>query len=379
MRLIFFSALRYEAVIGGRTRALAEALSSAHDVHFVEKPGWRRPDPRPYARRVGSVTVHHLPPCPLKWPRADSWLGALWLGGVRRYLARALGAAGHAVVSTPFWQAVLDRLAFASVSYDCLDHVAIHSPPGCRPAVEAAEAGLLARADRVFAVSTPLCARLKARTPRPVHLLVNGCPEAWFVRPLRESPVPTAGFLGALYEWVDYPLLEKVAAGLTDVKFRLVGPVRNRADLRRLRRLPNVELRPPVPFERAAETIESFSLGLVPFVRDEVGAYCNPLKMYEVLALGRPVLSTIPAEPGLPVTYAEDFESFQSGVRRLLAGRPDAAALRNSVRRFSWRNLAESLAEIVAQADPPRNADAEGRHGAAAEPGTPKARGPNLP
>jgi hypothetical protein len=130
------------------------------------------------------------------------------------------------------------------------------------------------------------------------------------------SEAPCAGYLGAIAPWLDFDLIERVAAARPGWRVRLVGPVLPgvAAQVERLRAIPNVRVEEPVAYERVPEVVHDFTVGLIPFRCDNLTRAVNPNKMYEYLAMGVPVVATrfsteVERYPGL-VTAAADAPEF---------------------------------------------------------------------
>lgn len=336
MKIVFFSGVGYDSVIGGRTVRLARGLSVEHEVHFVEMPSLRR-------WRIGSekrdgVTVHTL------LPRSTR----MFFRRNADRLEREIGLSdAHLIVSHPAWYPFVSALKPASLSYDCLDHVSIHSPRGGDNGLLAGyEKALLEKADHVFAVSPELLRRMECRSK--CRLLPNAAPDRFrdLALPLPEPP-PVIGFHGALYEWIDYALLEEIAEAFPGCVLRLAGDVRDRRALKRLKTFPNVELLPAFRFGELPGIVGGFTVGIIPFIDDVVAKCSDPLKSYEYLALGRGVVSTVDA--GLP---AEVFRhaprrEFVAELRRLLDRPPAADSCRAAAAGRFWSDRCAALVEIL--------------------------------
>lgn len=347
MNFVFFAAVAYDSPLGGRTRQLADILSCRHQVHFIEMPSLRRPMLRHAVRRENGVWIHHLPPLPGGWRMAGTSGEKLWITYAAAMLRQTLPPDFFAVVSNPFWEALTERLESACLIYDCLDHCSIHTKSCYAPAVAEREQHLAARSELILAVSRKLTEFWQARYPQKTFFLPNGCPDSWLEMERRQPLRPLAGFLGALYEWIDYSLLEQVVEALPEVPFEFTGPVRDRKSIAALRQMTNVEFRTAVPFCRAAEVMSRYSVGLIPFRDDPVAEYSNPLKMYEYLALGIPVVSTLPGEASLPVHVAVGAADFIRQVQRQLESPPPAEEMKRAVVSRTWNCIATDLERIL--------------------------------
>ncbi len=241
---------------------------------------------------------------------------------------------------------LFERFDAPAVLYDVLDDLSIYDadevgvPRGAR--VSAHHPEVIAAAD-IVTVSTPVLAD-RHRSERPDLLLVpNGVDLARF-RPAsggRRHDRPVVGYHGAIAAWFDFDLYEEVAAAMPDVWFRIVGPVdprvRDRAD--HLARLDNVELLPPLSPDAIPDLVASFDAGTVPFVVDHMTVAVSPLKMYEYMAAGVPVVATpLPACVSTPgVRIGEGAARFAEALRAALATPPaKRTELRAAAEEASW-------------------------------------------
>ncbi|MBM3288013.1 MAG: glycosyltransferase family 1 protein [Candidatus Eisenbacteria bacterium] len=224
----------------------------------------------------------------------------------------------------------------------------------------------IASADLVLATSTALVEAYAARTRSGnISLVPNGVRGDWIDRvpgaapaPVRDLPHPRIGFVGALFSYLDYPLMHAAARAFPEGSLALVGPVRDAAAVERLRREPNVRIVGPVPQASVPDFIASFDVCLAPFRPGPIRRAVDPLKIYEYLALGRPVVAT-PLESllGGPIAeqikFAEGPEEFVAAIRRALEDDDPQtrAARREAVRPFAWEALADRVERIVEEAE----------------------------
>jgi len=179
-----------------------------------------------------------------------------------------------------------------------------------RASVERSERTLLQAADLVIVTSASLLERKRAYNAN-THWVPNGVDYEAFAseRDLEPPadvaalPKPIIGYVGAINEKLDYDLLRRVAETFPFGSLILVGPVDLRLDfagLRKLEELPNVHLLGAKPVAEVACYMRACQVCLMPYKLNEWTAHINPLKLYEYLAAGKPVVSTaIPAVRGL--------------------------------------------------------------------------------
>jgi glycosyltransferase involved in cell wall biosynthesis len=234
---------------------------------------------------------------PLTLPAPRSRLARAAAAAVlRRQIAGAQRAAGideHiAWVSLPTAVDVLPLSGTRAVVYYCGDDFGALAGVD-HDTVLAREAELVARADLIVAASEALASRFPADRTR---CLPHGVDFARFSTPaprsglLPDAAVPVAGFYGTIADWLDIALISGAARALPDWQFVLVGEVRT--DVGDLARLGNVRWTGPLPHRDLPALSQHWTASLLPFHRDAQIAACNPLKLREYLAAGRPVVST---------------------------------------------------------------------------------------
>ena len=245
-------------------------------------------------------------------------------------------------------QTLIDRFTDTVVVYDLLDDLAIYEPNEEGLPVERTvkhhHRPLVEEADVVLA-SNPVLADRHRSEREDLLLVENGVdldrftPEGTVAGSLPEGRI--VGYHGAVAPWFDFDLFTAVADLRPELKFVLVGPidpeVEDRAD--KLTRLPNVTLLPAQSSEKIAEFVRGFSVGILPFVIDEMTEAVTPLKMYEYLACGVPMVATpLPAclrEEA--VQTAQDPASFAARIdEALLLTAAERQDLRNHARAASW-------------------------------------------
>jgi glycosyltransferase involved in cell wall biosynthesis len=169
---------------------------------------------------------------------------------------------------------------------------------------------------------------------------------------LAQIPRPILGFVGTLFAFLDFELLEAVARRHADKSMVLVGPIEAHAAeaVARLVALPNVHHVGSQPQAAIPAFVREFAVCLNPFVRGRVADSVSPLKVYEYLAAGRPVISSPMKalqmeEAGRVVAFGEDAAQFAAEVDRCLSPEVQQAdqARRAAVAGYSWDALFERV------------------------------------
>ncbi len=343
-----------------------------HRVLYVEPPsppfvrsGGRehlRPALRPEPRRLRpDLDLYLLPsvlalPFGARHPLPFAVNRVLAQQAVRRAMRR-LGARDALVWTYLPWEPAL--LPRRWLVYDCVDQHAAY--PGVNgPMLARSEERLLRRVDLLL-VSAEGLLREKAPLARRSLYVPNGVDSRLFARglerplPLLDAvPRPRVGFVGSLYGWIDVSLLEGLARLRPQWSLVLVGPTNQ--DLSRLLALPNVHYFGPRPRDEVPAWVARFDAAVNPFRAGELARHVNPLKVWEYLAAGVPVVSTDMPEVrrlGDLVYLAEGPDGFVACLERALAeGRlPErVAARREAARRHDWAVLFERALAAVREA-----------------------------
>jgi len=258
-------------------------------------------------------------------------------------------------VYDPIASAVTRHHRARLIVYDCVDRHAAYG--GHRRLMDPLESELLRRADVVFVTARGLVSHCEGRA-REVHFVSNGFDEDLFAtsRPvppdLQAIPPPRLGFIGGLAHWLDVDLMVTVARARPDWSLVLVGPM---ADVKGvLPRAVNVHWLGPRPRDAVPAYIGGFDLGLVPFKNTPLTHTVNPLKAYEYLAAGIPVVSTrMPELDQLPIIrQAASPEAFIAAVEEGLAegnGEPARQRRREAAAPFSLQRGFDSMCRILAE------------------------------
>jgi glycosyltransferase involved in cell wall biosynthesis len=226
--------------------------------------------------------------------RMANRLGQRLLAPVIRRDLRRLGFQRPVVIAgLPHAVDALPRLARGCLVYHCSDDFsAVRGFPRTLPALEAE---LCSRADLVIATSVTLAEERRLYNPN-THWVSNGADVAHFGRPaepaaeLRALKRPLVGFVGGLSQWVDLEVVAFLARERPRWTFVLIGPLGIPTDA--VTELANVRLFGPRPYEVLPSYLAGMDVGLIPFRDEPVTYHADPIKAYEYLAAGLPVVST---------------------------------------------------------------------------------------
>jgi glycosyltransferase involved in cell wall biosynthesis len=306
---------------------LMSRLARENRVLFVESLGLRRPqlagrDLKRIWRRLRAGLrgprevdgLHVLSPLvlPLHSNSIVRALNARLLGMLVRRATRRLSLSKPILWAyVPQAESLLDALDPELVVYHCVDDIA--AQPGIDAAdFREAERRFAARADLVLASAPSLAERLRAISTNVLYA-PNVADTDLFSQALRDGPVdpavaaleqPRIVFTGAIVTTkLDVPLIVQLARARPRWSFALVGPIGvgdPRADVSALRDEPNIHLLGGRSYQELPSVLRAANVGFIPYARNELTGSIFPMKVYEYLAAGLPVVATpLPALAGV--------------------------------------------------------------------------------
>jgi glycosyltransferase involved in cell wall biosynthesis len=230
--------------------------------------------------------------------------------------------------------------------------------------IERAQRDMAAGADLAWAVSAPLVERLRAIRGDVIETS-NGVDFAAFTAaPPAGGPAgfvgigrPRAGIIGNLNDRMNWDWLAALARERPALQVVVVGPVYmagpdTHAGIERLRAYANAHVLGAVEASEIAPVVHAFDVGLIPYRLFDVTESVNPLKAYQYLAAGKPVVaSRIPALAKLSdlVSLCDDEAGFVAAVDRALKDDAPAARERRRARAMenSWERVADARIEAA--------------------------------
>jgi GT2 family glycosyltransferase/glycosyltransferase involved in cell wall biosynthesis len=219
------------------------------------------------------------------------------------------------VVHIAYWSPVARSLRAMHgwrIQYDCMDDW--DGFPNIGEQLLSEEQSLIAQADLVTVSAALLYQKWSAHNPRCV-LVRNAVDFAFFRQHCFTNDVlsglvgPVIGYYGALAQWLDYPLLAALADRRPEWNFILVGDIFV-DDLAGLEHKPNVQLLGRKPYSQMPLYLEHFDACLIPFRLYNVTHAVDPVKFYEYISAGKPVIST----PLTEMSIYKDLLYFATGV-----------------------------------------------------------------
>jgi GT2 family glycosyltransferase/glycosyltransferase involved in cell wall biosynthesis len=243
----------------------------------------------------------------------------------------------------------LKRLG-ARVVYDCLDNW--NSALGGDWYSDRAEREIVDSSDVLVASARVLVDRLANMTGREVRYLPQAVNAQAFAHRPATTPAdlppgegPVLLYVGSLWgSWFDWELVLKTSQALPAARLVFIGEYGGQCPYH----LPNAHFLGLKPHGELAGYLAASDVCLIPFKVDDITRAVNPLKVYEYLAMGKPVVSSeLPELTGMPYVFTASADGFVESIRTALATKVDVEQIRRFVDANSWDNRVDALAGWV--------------------------------
>ena len=197
---------------------------------------------------------------------------------------------------------LIDLIPHRALVYDCVDRHSAYGGLMVPAVVDAMERDLARKADVVFATAGGLYDTLKAYN-KDTFLIPNGAnfelfnqaavaDDLPFPDDLFNVRNPILGFVGMLQPCIDLDLLVYAADARPHWSFVLIGRALPGVDITPLQARPNIHLLGLKPHKELPRYLARFDVCLNLFRAGPLSKDVSPLKFYEYLATGRPIVTT---------------------------------------------------------------------------------------
>jgi len=357
---------------------VAEYLSKNNNLLYVESPGLRRP--RGSSRDLSRIIKKFL-----SWVKSPQYVndhlyvatlflfpfhGNRFIRKLNKFLVilslklfcKKLKFQNPILwILLPHMELVAGSLNEKFVVYYCHDNY--EAMPGVdATTISLMERKLLHKADIVFTVNEQLLSKV-SKINSNVHLSPHGVDIEHFGRAINSNllipadiariPVPRIGFFGLIEEWIDLELIRFLAQSRPSWSFVFIGRVAINAD--KIAHLPNVYLLGQRNYSDLPAYAKGFDVAIIPYVINEQTLNCNPLKLREYLAAGKPIVAVSVPEIRKysdVVDIAESYEEFLARIEFLLHNNNEDM-IEKRIKRIadeSWDRRLEYVSNIVEEA-----------------------------
>lgn len=173
--------------------------------------------------------------------------------------------------------------------------------------------------------------------------------------PVAVLPGPVVGYFGNIERRMDFDLLRNVAENNGDISFAFVGPYSKEFVPDWFFNTHNIHLIGKVPYSQMPAVVKGFDVAIIPFKKDEFSRTIFPLKLFEYLGAGKPVVAT-DFNPDLreftedTVFYAGSADSFTHALKEALREANNTGKQEQRIyiaAQNTWQKRGEAFSELL--------------------------------
>lgn len=165
---------------------------------------------------------------------------------------------------------------------------------------------------------------------------------------------PVIGYFGNIEKRIDYEMIKEVAEKNQDKNFVFAGPVQKQWVPDFFFNLPNVHLIGRIPYNEMPNVVKFFDVAIIPFRKYENSATVFPIKLFEYLGAGKPVVST-DFNPDLQnfthdlVYYCSDAIQFSEALNHALINNAEFLQKQRIklASQHTWEKRAATIEELI--------------------------------
>jgi len=166
-----------------------------------------------------------------------------------------------------------------------------------------------------------------------------------------ERKKPIIGYFGALAAWLDYDLVNSLAKKRPEYQLLIIG-VDYDGSLHQLDNAPNIHYLGQKPYKILPNYGAWFDVSIIPFQAGKIADTTSPIKLFEYMALGTPIVTTDMKEckKYKSVLWTRNAHEFIESIDRALELRHDrhyVEILNEEAKANTWRARAECFDRAI--------------------------------
>ncbi len=199
---------------------------------------------------------------------------------------------------------------------------------------------LMKKADLIVATHQGLVSYAR-KYNKKVRLIENGADIEHFKTARNKAPRKyTIFYFGTIDHWFDFDLIEQITRKLPNVEITIIGPNKTNKKFNK-----KVKFLGQRSYRELPALIKDLQVGVIPFRKNRLTENVNPVKLYEYLAAGKPVVSIgINLTKNIPEYFqSETQEKFIANLTKALIEQTDLREIDKYLAEYTWVRKAEEL------------------------------------
>jgi glycosyltransferase involved in cell wall biosynthesis len=297
LRILYFAPIDWDFIYQ-RPQHLAERLSLKHEFIYVQPFGLRNlrvSDIQRVASRLKyffnkleikkNLSIKNFFFIPIITPTITK-LNSLLLRHKIKFLINSKTII-WVTYPSPLICGILKRIKHVALIYEMIDDY----PETHRDM----EKWLANNASLIIATSGALIEKAKVlKRDARIRIIGNGVDFDFFKSSVKHRPPEfkdqekIIGYVGSIDRWMDFELIDYLADRRPDLNFVFVGPIM----VKMVPLKKNIRFIGSIDYKIVPDYCNRFDVCLIPFQPGEFADTINPVKLYEYLALGKPVVTS---------------------------------------------------------------------------------------
>lgn len=171
---------------------------------------------------------------------------------------------------------------------------------------------------------------------------------------------PIIGYYGALTAtWFDFPLMLNIVKEQQEYEFVLIGLKygdenidKTEKFISELQKNSNFTYIPPVDYSQLPYYAHCFNVGIIPFQINEITKACSPVKLFEYMAMGLPIVTTSLEECKLYKScfISNNVEEFLLNIKKAIDAKDKLSyqkILINEANANTWKSRVDDIIAII--------------------------------
>jgi glycosyltransferase involved in cell wall biosynthesis len=244
------------------------------------------------------------------------------------------------------------------IVYDCVDE---HSAfTGASNEMVEQERSLIEKSDLIFVSSEELY-KTKRKLKKETYIVTNAADINHFMKAMDDVtqiskdiaklPKPIVGYVGGIWDWFDSDIIEHIAKSHPEYSIVLIGHINK--DVNSLKKQKNVYLLGSRDFNDLPAYLKGFDVCIIPFKINRLTKNADPIKLYEYMATGKPIVSVdLPEVQKFSkfVKIAKTKAEFSNYVSQFIIKKRDEQSIKKQIeaaKEHSWDNRVKSMVKII--------------------------------